>query len=616
MYANFIYFILAIMIYATYQPPEDPGLPGWQAAFAALMMVLGFALFSSWSYGRIVTLAARKGQYAADHRFAVISTRQAIVAILIYAFMIHGLGLPAYWYDLTAFRTIPTLLAFAFVLLFLTLLVIVWNCAHPSYRRLYDPRVERRDYIATNIRMSVPIIIPWLAMSLVADIIFALPFHWPKQILSSTEGMVAYFLLFLVTVALAAPVVVQRMWGCYPLEEGVYRERIQALCRRAGVRYRNILYWPLFGGRMLTAGVMGIVHRFRYILVTDALLKTLEPDEIDAVIAHEIGHVRKHHLLFFMFFLAGFMLAFFSVQGLVVYLILTIKPLFFFVISLNLTQTTILYIYSLTFLVFFLLYFRFLFGYFIRNFERQADIFVYTLFDSARPMISTFQKITATSGQAPDKPNWHHFSISERVAYLAKCEGDRRWIARHNRKVRNSLVAYGLGLLMICTLGYQFNFGQIGQNVEARLVEERLVLEEEYLRLEIEKRPDNAELYSLLGDNQYSQEDYAATAAIYEKALALDPANAHVLNNLAWLYATSADERIRNPSRALELARRAVEIEPDSAHILDTLAETYFVNHQFTQAVEYARQALAAANEPKDHYRQQLDRFQQARRTP
>ncbi len=202
------------------------------------------------------------------------------------------------------------------------------------------------------------------------------------------------------------------------------------------------------------------------------------------------------------------------------------------------------------------------------------------------------------------------------MAYLAKCEGDRRWVARHDRKVRRSLVAYALGLVLICTLGYQMNFGQIGQNVEKRLIEEHLVLEEEYLRLEIEKHPNDAELYSLLGDNTYRQEDYAATAAIYEKALALDPANAQVLNNLAWLYATCEDERVRNPSRALSLARRAAEIEPESAHILDTLAETYFVNRQTNEAVRYARQALAAADEPKGYYRQQLDRFQQARGTP
>ncbi|MCK7507704.1 MAG: hypothetical protein MZV70_29100, partial [Desulfobacterales bacterium] len=33
----------------------------------------------------------------------------------------------------------------------------------------------------------------------------------------------------------------------------------------------------------------------------------------------------------------------------------------------------------------FLVYFRYVFGYFMRNFERQADAYVFTLFDSAAP---------------------------------------------------------------------------------------------------------------------------------------------------------------------------------------------------------------------------------------
>ncbi|MBL0715678.1 MAG: M48 family metalloprotease [Desulfosarcina sp.] len=602
MYANFIYFILAILIYATYPPTQEPGLPWWGAALAAAGLILGFALFARWSYGRINELADLS---AADHRFSAVSTRQAIIAIILFAFLIHGLGLPAYGHSLTVFRFLPTLLALLFLLLFLGLLVIVWSCAHTSYQRLYDPLVKRRAYVLSNIRMSVPIIIPWLLITIVADIIYALPFEGPKQLLSSTEGQVVYFLLFLVTVAVLAPAVIQRFWGCRPLESGFYRERIRALCRRAGIRYRNILYWPIFGGRMLTAGVMGIVHKFRYILVTEALLKTLDPEELDAVIAHEIGHVKKHHLLYYMLFMAGFMLISFAVNDLVIYLILYAKPLYRFLISFGMTQATVVStLFSLVFFSAFLLYFRFLFGYFMRNFERQADIYVYTLFNTARPMISTFQKISAASGQSPAKPNWHHFSISERVGYLLKCEQDSRWIAHQDRKVRHSLMAYAIGLVLIGGVGYQLNYGQAGQSIGTRFFEE--IVEQE-----IQDNPDDAGLYSLLGDIKYSQESYAATVAAYETALRLDPLNSQVLNNLAWLYATCEDNRVRNPARALDLARRAVELEPTTPHVLDTLAESYFINGDIPAAILYEQKALDAADEPKAHYRQQLERFRQ-----
>ncbi len=73
---------------------------------------------------------------------------------------------------------------------------------------------------------------------------------------------------------------------------------------------------------------------------------------------------------------------------------------------------------------------------------------------------------------------------------------------------------------------------------------------------------------------------------------------------------------MRDPVRALPLAHRAVEIEPGSDHILDTLAETYIANGQIPAAIRHARQALAAADDPKEYYHQQLERFEQARMNP
>ncbi len=57
---------------------------------------------------------------------------------------------------------------------------------------------------------------------------------------------------------------------------------------------------------MLTAGVMGLVKRFRYLLITPALLDLLEPEELKGVVAHEIGHIRKKHLIFYLGFFVGY----------------------------------------------------------------------------------------------------------------------------------------------------------------------------------------------------------------------------------------------------------------------------------------------------------------------
>ena len=287
-----------------------------------------------------------------------------------------------------------------------------------------------------------------------------------------------YFLIFLIAVAVIGPLLIRTSWRCTSLEPGHMRSRIENLCRRAGLEYADIVYWPIFEGRMITAGVMGLVRRFRYILVTDALLTLLRPEEIDAVIAHEIGHIKRKHLLFYLVFFVGYMLIAYATFDLIVYLIIYTEPVYRFILSAGLSQATVTSVlFTLVTVFIFLIYFRYIFGYFMRNFERQADCYVYTLFDSAMPLISTFEKITLTSGQSPDRPNWHHFSITERVRYLLRCERDKTWITRQDRKIRRSIAVYLAGMAMAGLVGYTLNFGETGQAISANVFERILMRE-------------------------------------------------------------------------------------------------------------------------------------------
>ncbi len=69
-------------------------------------------------------------------------------------------------------------------------------------------------------------------------------------------------------------------------------------------------------------------------------------------------------------------------------------------------------------------------------------------------------------------------------------------------------------------------------------------------------------------------------------------------NALAWILATDADNAVRNPRRAAELARRAAELtQHNDPDVLDTLAAAYAANEQFDQAIRTAQQALKGARE-------------------
>jgi len=605
MFGNFLYFIIVLLIYLTYQPSEETNFSGLESLALFIGLIAVFFYFTLFLFRRIERRIATGNFSRLDHQFHAILTRQSIMAILIFAIDIYGLNLSSFLVDIWLFNKIPTLEALLFLGLFVFYLALVWSCAYGPYKKLYRSDISKRSYVLSNITFSIPILLPWLLLSGFADLIKALPFEWPGRFLDTTEGEVTYFLIFLFLVAIVGPAMIQKFWRCKPIEPGEHRKRIENLCQKAGLTYADILYWPIFGGKMITAGVMGLIKKFRYILITPSLLRLLEPEEIDAVIAHEIGHVKRKHLVFYLLFFVGYMLLSYLTFDMILFGIIYAEPVSWLTNKTGFEQTTVIStLFSLVIIIVFIVYFRFIFGFFMRNFERQADIYVYSLFESAKPLISTLEKIATTSGQSADRPNWHHYSIKERIDYLKKCESNPQWIHRHNRRVNKSIGIYLAGLLLIGFVGYQLNLGAIGEKLNQSFLEKVVVRE-------LQKSPDNPNLYRFLGDLYYSRKDYKDTRDAYERALELRLHDPHVLNNLAWFYATCEDRSLRNPERSLKLARLAAQLE-QSPYIFDTLAESYFVNGMDQEAVAAAERALALAKSNQAYYRAQLDKFRKA----
>lgn len=85
--------------------------------------------------------------------------------------------------------------------------------------------------------------------------------------------------------------------------------------------------------------------------------------------------------------------------------------------------------------------------------------------------------------------------------------------------------------------------------------------------------------------------DRAAEA--YERSLALEPDDWEVANNLAWIRAANADPRLRDPDRAVALARRAQQRMPDHAFVLGTLAAALASAEQWDEAIDAQARAIA-----------------------
>ena len=105
-----------------------------------------------------------------------------------------------------------------------------------------------------------------------------------------------------------------------------------------------------------------------------------------------------------------------------------------------------------------------------------------------------------------------------------------------------------------------------------------------------------ADAYLNLGKQAEALSDYQA-------AFDLQPDDSAILNNLAWILATSPDDALRDGKRAIELATKACKAtEYHQAHILSTLAASYAETGDFSTAVHWSEEAVAIG--PKEQLEQ------------
>ena len=85
--------------------------------------------------------------------------------------------------------------------------------------------------------------------------------------------------------------------GSRPLEREVLRHRLEGLSKRAGVPVLSVHEFPLGErSRRASAALVG-AGTTRRILLSDTLLANYSDDEIEVVLAHEMGHHVHRHLL-------------------------------------------------------------------------------------------------------------------------------------------------------------------------------------------------------------------------------------------------------------------------------------------------------------------------------
>lgn len=110
------------------------------------------------------------------------------------------------------------------------------------------------------------------------------------------------------------------------------------------------------------------------------------------------------------------------------------------------------------------------------------------------------------------------------------------------------------------------------------------------------------------GKHRRAKEDYDAALKIKED-------DTNVLNNLAWLLATSTLDDVRDGKRAIELGLKACELtDYKQPHILSTLASGYAETGDYDSAIKWSKKAVELSEEDmKEDLKKELESYRQGK---
>ncbi|HSP88863.1 MAG TPA: M48 family metallopeptidase [Ignavibacteriaceae bacterium] len=228
--------------------------------------------------------------------------------------------------------------------------------------------------------------------------------------------------LFVISVLLGriAPVLILPIfYKISPIDNEDLKSRIERLAEDAGIKVQNVYKFNMSKNTKKANAAFTGLGKSKRILLGDTLLENYTQDEIETVIAHEMGHYKKKHIIknIVIGTLSSFLTLF-----LIALLYENTIPLFGFD---SITQIAALPILSLWGAVIGLIQSPFS-NILSRKFEYEADEYAVTATSKVGPYISTLEKLTEQNlGDKDPHPfvEWFfysHPSIKNRISALKK----------------------------------------------------------------------------------------------------------------------------------------------------------------------------------------------------
>jgi STE24 endopeptidase len=137
----------------------------------------------------------------------------------------------------------------------------------------------------------IGVVIATILVEMIYNVIRMAPFKWWVIVWVVYNALAIFF-------AQIAPVVLFPLFYKFkPLENDELRKRLIQLSEKAGTRVRGVYEWKLSEKSKKANAALAGLGATRRIILADTLLENYTPDEIEAVLAHELGHHVHKHIL-------------------------------------------------------------------------------------------------------------------------------------------------------------------------------------------------------------------------------------------------------------------------------------------------------------------------------
>jgi STE24 endopeptidase len=289
----------------------------------------------------------------------------------------------------------------------------------------YGFRLERR-YQLSNLRLRAWLLdegkgflVTFVLAAVIVEMLYFTIRQYPEN-----WWIIAWALFMALFIAMAqlAPLILFPIFYKFePLENEELKGRLVRLSEQAGTRVRGVYKWHLSEKSKKANAALTGLGATRRIILADTLLDNYSNDEIEAVLAHELGHHVHKHILKSIVVQAGIALFGFWAANFVLHLAIERWRMFETLSDFSNLPLLVLVSTVLSFLLMPAM------NAYSRFNERQADRYAFQSIHSVDPFITSMNKLASQNLAERTPSKWVEWFFHSHPAISRRVEAAQAW---------------------------------------------------------------------------------------------------------------------------------------------------------------------------------------------